>query len=83
MNSSPSSSPQATKRNRSPDQSVGSPSHSSTSDEEEEVKQKPLSVLEGRALTSSGEKNIQSILDSADLQLRKSRDFAEKLAQKK
>ncbi len=83
MNSSPSSSPKATKRPRTPEQSVGSPLHSSNSDEEEEVKQKPLSVLEGRAFTSSGEKNIQSILDSADLQLKKSRDFAEKLAQKK
>lgn len=85
MNSTPSSSPRSTRKaTDGPIKKTGESSENDSS-YEEEVKQKPLSVLENRnkGLTSSGEKDIKCLLDTVDMQLQKSRDFAEKLAQKK
>ena len=75
MNSSPSSSPKLINRKTLE-------SSYDISSEEEEVKQKPASGLKGE-LTSSGEKDIKFLLNTVDLQIQKSRDFANRLAQKK
>ncbi len=83
MNSSPSSSPRLT--NRKTSSNKNDQLFSSLSSDEEEVKQKPLSAIGNKKgeLTSSGEKDIQFLLNNVDMQLQKSRDFANKLAQKK
>ncbi len=54
-------------------------------DAEEVVRKKPLGRRAGSANPSSGggERTIASILDSADQQLRISREFAEKLARRR
>ena len=84
MNSSPSSSPRLTKKPAATGHTGPLESSvDSTLSDEEEVKRKPSSVLEENSLTNSGERKIKCLLDTVDVQLKKSRDFAEKLAQKK
>ena len=89
-NSSPSSSPRLSRsaiRQKPREQTDGqlSSCENSYSEEEEEVKRKPLSLLSGFrvGLTDSGERDIKCLLDSVDEQLKISRNFAEKLAEKK
>ena len=78
---SPSSSPIITHKSRT-DKQTNTLSLSEDS-YEEDVKHKPLSLSGGGGLSSSGEKDISSLLNAVDEQLKLSRNFAEKLAKKK
>ena len=82
---SPSSSPIITHKSGTAKQTNTS-SLIEDSDEEDDVKHTSLSLSGGgvrEGLSSSGEKDISSLLNAVDEQLKLSRNFAEKLAKKK